>query len=363
MKDVLIVGRGLAATVLMHRLAAGGVSFTAIGVRHLSRSSEVAAGIWNPVVFKRLTKSWMAESLIPFLEDFYTACSQRLGVELITARELIKPFGEDQEKDLWIKKSKNELSEFLDETMYAADDPALRHFKLSHGYGKVKKAGNLNMQAFLNHSEAYFLQQIVDEVFDYSQLKMDAGAVHYKSHTAKHLVFCEGYRVAQNPFFHWIPLKPAKGEVLTIHAPELRLRDRIFNRNGFMMDLGEQCYKVGATYEWDRLNNDATTEGKNELLSKLGKMVDGSYRILSHEAGIRPSSIDRRPIIGPHPVHANLHVFNGLGTKGVMLAPYLADNFVHYLLNAGPLFPESDVKRFYPLYESAQNPKTQTHRS
>ncbi|MCW3075505.1 MAG: dependent oxidoreductase [Bacteroidetes bacterium] len=83
-------------------------------------------------------------------------------------------------------------------------------------------------------------------------------------------------------------------------------------------------------------------------------MISSEYQILKHEAGVRPSSKDRRPIVGPHPLHSNMHVFNGLGTKGVMLAPYFANNFVLFYLQKQPLNPEINIKRFYNLFKSEE---------
>jgi glycine/D-amino acid oxidase-like deaminating enzyme len=86
------------------------------------------------------------------------------------------------------------------------------------------------------------------------------------------------------------------------------------------------------------------------LKSKLNSLINCNYNIISHLAGVRPSSIDRRPIIGAHPEYKNLFVFNGLGTKGVMLAPYFSENFVNFYLKNEPLMDDVNVKRFYSNY-------------
>jgi len=90
------------------------------------------------------------------------------------------------------------------------------------------------------------------------------------------------------------------------------------------------------------------------LRDKLNSLITCPYTVISHQAGIRPSAADRRPIIGPHPEFSHLFVFNGLGTKGVMLAPYFANNFVHFYLQNQEIVPDVHVKRFYPLYENWQ---------
>ncbi|MBK7816373.1 MAG: FAD-binding oxidoreductase [Sphingobacteriaceae bacterium] len=84
----------------------------------------------------------------------------------------------------------------------------------------------------------------------------------------------------------------------------------------------------------------------------MAGLIKVPYNVLEHKAGVRPSTLDRRPIIGQHPLHKNLFVFNGLGTKGVMLAPYFSKKFVHFYLNKEALDAEVDVKRFYSKFNN-----------
>jgi hypothetical protein len=351
MKDFIIVGRGLAAHVLMHAFAEHNISYTCIGSEQLSNCSRVAAGIWNPIVFKRSTKSWLADALIPSLNVFYGRCEQLFGEQIITQRPIIKPFTENQEQVLWYKKAKHELQEFISEDIFSAVSEDFVHCIVPNKYGLVKQSGNLNVPLFLDLSTAYFKDQIVNDMFDYRRLKISTDKVVYDNVEAKQIIFCEGYRVKDNPFFGWIPLKPAKGEVLTIKAPELKFKNAVFNKNGFLMDVEAGVYLAGATYAWDDLSELPTEKGLLELNQKIKTMIDCDYDVLKHEAGIRPASIDRRPIIGAHPNYKNLFVFNGLGTKGVMLAPYFAKNYVNFYFQKEALNPDVDVKRFYHFYD------------
>jgi glycine/D-amino acid oxidase-like deaminating enzyme len=47
-----------------------------------------------------------------------------------------------------------------------------------------------------------------------------------------------------------------------------------------------------------------------------------------------------------HPEHDQLLVFNGLGTKGVMLAPYFANKMARFTLKDEPLPEEVNISRF-----------------
>ena len=347
MKDFIIVGNGLSALVLAHRFFQKGISFALVGNSELSSCSRVAAGIWNPVVFKRMSKSWLAEELLQELNEFYSTCEKQLNTKFVTRRPIIKPFVEEQEKVLWQKKAKTDLQAFIDEHIYEDVPNEFQNCKISNGFSYIKESGNVDVKLFLEHSLRFFYKDVLNETFDYTALQNHDLGISYKTIHAKNILFCEGYLVKDNPYFSWLPLKPVKGEVMTIHTTHLRFKNSIFNKNGFLLDIGSDCYKVGATYNWSDVSENTTETGLEELKTKLKEMSEVPYQLMKHEVGVRPSSIDRRPIIGPHPVLSNYYVFNGMGTKGVMLAPYFAKKFVLFFLQKETLPHEVNVSRFY----------------
>lgn len=343
--DFIIVGQGLAGSVLAISLIKAGFKVCVVDEPKLSLSSRVAAGIWNPVVFKRLTKSWLADELVPELMDFYTCFELEANSVLIQHRHIIKPFTEEQEKNLWLKKAQSE-NEFLDEQTY--ENLSVTAQQNIASYSKVLRAGNLDVIQFLEQAKKYIQAKghFIEERFDFGQLKNADSTIHYQSVFSKNIVFCEGYLMSQNPFFSWTPMKPAKGEVLTIDCEGLKLENDILNKGIFIMPLGNHTYKVGATYEWESLDDVPTEKRKLELEQKLAAVIQTPYTVIKHEAGVRPSVIDRRPVVGKHPELNNYFVFNGFGTKAVMLAPYFAKQFVGYIKHSSPIHPEVDIQRF-----------------
>ena len=350
MVDIIIVGRGLAAATLMHAFHRNGVTFTAIGTESISRCSRVAAGIWNPVVFKRMNASWMASELVSALMEFYGHCEKTLRTRLITPRQIVKPFTEEQEKDLWMKKGSGELEPFLVETIQY-NTAGLEGLKIPNGYGLVESAGNLDVKAFLDHTSNFFRDRIRDEIFVHAKLETGPQKVTYNDIEAKAVVFCEGHLAVRNPFFDWLPFAPAKGELLIVRSEELHFKQRVFSRDGFLMDLDDHRFVLGATFEWDKLDDLPTEKGLKQLTQKMKRMTSRPFEVESHLAGVRPSTADRRPFVGRHPRYHNVYVFNGLGTRGVMLAPYFAGKFVLFFLKNESLAQEADVSRFYRLYE------------
>lgn len=344
-KDVIIIGQGIAGSVLAMSYIKLGYSVLVIDNSELSQSSKVAAGIWNPVVFKRLTKSWLADELVSELIFFYQWAETILNKSFVHHRSIIKAFGEEQEIKFWCKKAETD-NPFLDSELYT--NLRIDENTTIENYSKVLQAGYINLPIFLNETKKYLKYNncFLDEIFDYKALTHTTEGVNYKGISAKRIVFCEGYNLSQNPYFNYIALKPAKGEVLTIKCEHFMWQESIINKGFFILPLGGNLYKVGATYEWNELNDIPSEERKLELCKKLEALISVPYQIIKHEAGVRPSSNDRRPIIGAHPEFKNYFIFNGLGTKGVMLAPYFALQLINYTENNDGLNSEVDVKRF-----------------
>ena len=128
-------------------------------------------------------------------------------------------------------------------------------------------------------------------------------------------------------------------------APELDL-DVIINTSVFILPLSDSIYKVGATYHWNDKTNTPTEEGKQELLDKIKEILTCDFEIIEHFAGVRPTVNDRRPLIGTHNQHKNIHILNGLGTRGVMLAPSMALDLYNCIENGKPLDKTIDIARY-----------------
>ncbi len=284
------------------------------------------------------------EELLPEMRRFYAKAEQKLGQSFLRDRKITKLFTELQEEQLWQKKAKNELSYYLEANIYTS------HPVTGNNYSQVLQCGNLNLPLFLQTVRHYFEVQkaYIEEQADYSQITINGSGCRYKDIEAESMVFCEGWRNSLNPWFNYIPLKPAKGETLTIHCHGLQIED-VLNKGIFIMPLGDARFKIGATYEWSSLTDEPSEAGKLELQQKLNQLMDLPYTILQHEAGVRPAVIDRRPIIGSHPRHHNLYIFNGLGTKGVMLAPWCATQLLQFTEQGKAVPAEIDVERFRPL--------------
>lgn len=346
MLDYIIVGQGIAGSVIAYSLLKRNKKFMVIDEDADSSSSKVAAGLYNPVVFKRLVKSWKADELIPFADTFYSDAEKDLEKRFYFKKKIIKIFSDEEEINFWRKKSKEEVEEYLSGEIKKDFFPNEVNNPL--GCAEVLNSGYLNVLAFLSAIKEELISRnfYQNEIFDHSNLQIQREIVIYKGINAKHIIFCEGYKAIHNPFFPELNFKLTKGELLTVHIPNFNV-DEVINKGVFILPLGNNIFKVGATYEWNEINEQTTDKGKEELVEKLKKVITDPFEIIEHKAGIRPTVNDRRPIIGLHPDNSSLAIFNGMGTKGVMLAPYFADQLINHIEEGLPLDKEADVKRFY----------------
>lgn len=343
--DFIIVGQGLAGTLLAFELMEAGFSVQLIDSPSYQKASAVAAGLINPVVFRRLTKSWLIDDLYPQLEDTYDRLAELLGQQIYFPMKIRKVFGLG-EADFWQKKAEaDSLSNYLQATPDWSAYPGL---KLEQGSGWVEKAGRVDLELLVGGFRQYLLNRgLLHECnFDYAKLELTNNGVRYENLQATRLIFCEGHRAAQNPFFRSIQFKHTKGEVFRLEASDYQA-GFILNKAFFLMPVGGQQFRMGATYDWNNLDEMPTEQAREELCAKLEQVFTGRYRILQHEAGIRPTTHDRRPVMGMHPEHPRLGIFNGLGSKGCMLGPYFARLFaVSFRDGAAPNFPEVSLNRY-----------------
>jgi glycine/D-amino acid oxidase-like deaminating enzyme len=344
--DFIIVGQGLAGSILALELLKQNKTVLVIDKPEMSQCSRVAAGIYNPIVFKRLTQSWMADKILPTMFEFFADAEKLFNTKLIHQTKIARVLSSEQEETAWKKKSVNELSDFIDGEIHPAEN---EYEFLNNNYGFVTEAGFADVPGFLGHTRKYLEQHnaFLEEIFSYNDVVVSENEIRYKNFTCDKLIFCEGHLATQNPFFKELKFKPAKGEVLTIYCEELKTTS-IINKDFFILPLSEaHCFKVGATYNWLDFTDNTTEEAKQTLIEKINLVIPFPYKIIKQQAGVRPSTIDRRPVMGFHSTHKNVGIFNGFGTKAVMLAPYFSKHFCNFIFLNQELFLDVDVKRFY----------------
>ena len=347
--DFIVVGQGLAGSILADHLLQSGRTVLVIDQPKFSNSSRVAAGLYNPITGRKMVKTWNGDALFDYLIPYYKDLEARLGANFLIEMPIYRPFISIEEQNEWMGKSAD--TDYSSYVRKMFDSPAYpSHLNDPYGGILLDKCGYLDTTVFLESYRKYLNEMncLSEEHVDSSQIKLNADSVSYGRHSAQKIIFSDGQLLTKNTFFNWLPIRPVKGEVLFIRVKESI--DVIYNRGVFVAPIGNGICKVGSTYNHHNLNNIATEEAKKELSRKLADLVKFPFEIVDQKAGIRPATKDRRPFVGVHPEHKQVGIFNGLGAKGVSLAPYYANQFVEWLTEKGVIDPEANIRRFFSLY-------------
>jgi glycine oxidase len=346
--DYIIVGQGLAGSALALNLIAQGKKIQVIDLPTENNCSRVAAGLYNPITGMGIVETWLAKEIFSELNHFYLAAEKKLGAKFLFPKLLYRPFQSAQEQNNWMAKTADKgVSQFV-EQVYTNQHYA-DVVKNPFGGILLRQSGHLDTTTFLLAVQHFLIanENYLAEKFEPNQLVIEPQTVLYKNLRAKKIIFCTGVDTL-HPYFHWLPIRKLKGETLTI---ELTAQpETILSKGVYIVPSKQNLFKAGATYSLADVSHAITKEAAQELTGKLDLLLINPYKIINQQWGIRPTTIDRRPILGAHPEYSNLIIFNGLGTKGVSLAPYFAKQLANWLAGQGEIQREVNINRFKPLY-------------
>lgn len=342
--DYIIVGCGLASIAFCEQLRTNNKSFVVFN-DNSQKSSLVAGGMYNPVILKRFTEVWKAKEQLEIALPVYKKIEEDLDIKIDYKLQLLRRFTSIQEQNKWFSASdKPNLETFLSTQLVKNTHSDI---DAPFGFGEVLHAGRLDTEVLITNYKKFLsnCDNLQSETFQHREIQFQSDSIHYKDFKTSQIVFAEGFGVKKNPYFKDIPLTGSKGELLTIKAPNLKI-DYAIKSSVFVIPIGNDLYNVGATYDNDDKSNAPTEKAREELLQKLKTFMKSDFEVVNHVAGVRPTVKDRRPLVGRHPKHQNLYVLNGLGTRGVMIAPYVANKLYDFIEKDASLDSEIDIERF-----------------
>ena len=350
MKHSLVVGLGLAGLAYAEQVRRAGLSFCIIdGGR--GGSSQIAAGIHNPTVLKRFSLSWNGDLFHSYALPFYEQLQSRLDSNFIHPAPIHKIFNKQSEHNDWVSALDQQgLKIFLDPKIHTNANVEVN---ATLGHGQVNHTGRVATQTLLKlFRNSLQPEELTTETFEYDKLETTAFGIQYKQITAKHIVFCEGYQMVNNPLFKKLPLIGLKGEILIIKAPSLKSKS-ILKGPIFIAPIGDDLYWAGATFERNDKTLSCTSQGRSWVEERIRKMISSDYEVIEHIAQIRPTVMDRRPLIGSHPDHLNVHLLNGFGARGVLGAPLLSKWLLDHIEGISELPTAVNLSRFESYFRQS----------
>jgi|SRR5688572_1172701 len=347
--DFIIVGQGLAGSALALQLLKRNKKILVIDRIVANSPSRIAVGLFNPITGRHMIKTWLADRLFPCLHHFYREAETLTRNRFFYPLSLYRPFSTIEEQNEWMAKSADPVYDGYIENIFTK--PTHHSAKDTFGGLLLKQCGYLDTIRYLDSVRILIKEKaiLMEESFEDEQLVVEGMSVRYKDFEAGAIIFCQG--MESNKWFKWVPVLPLKGETIRIQSAETE--NIIINRGVYAVPVNQSgAWRVGATYSWTDQTEQVTDAARRELMTKLDDLVNFKYTVSDQEWGIRPTTHDRRPILGTHPEHKVLFILNGMGPKGVSLAPYFSEILIQSIENHQSLNKDVNIERYKLLYWS-----------
>ncbi len=351
MEQLLIVGGGLAGTLLALECTERGMSFDWLTTHEIPSASMAAYGICNPVHIRNGVLAWKAEEFLETSGNAFKKWCNELKVDAYFTMPVNHLVSEEDELVQW-----RQNVEITDLWKYSNGEPQHRfHPRLSDDFIaeiRINHCFYLDMPLFIEAVRQKLKVHIIEEKIQWEELNITPQQIQYHNKNYQKVIVADGSYSTENPFWTYIPFNLCKGEVLVVKIKGLNI-DEAIHKKLMLIPLHDDVFICGATYEWKDLSFEITENGKVELMELLQVITGGKYEIeiLEQKAGVRPTMPDRRPVVGWHPQYNNVGIVNGLGTKGLMLGPMVVKNILESISNNQPILSDWDVARFNKRFE------------
>ena len=341
--DYIVVGLGIAGICMCEQLSKNGKTFIVIDNGKKGATAN-SGGVFNPTVLKRFNAAWNTSEFYPVALSFYRQLSQRLKMAFFVEMPILRIFKNVEEQNNWsVASDKRELQQFLTSDFIQNKNANINAVL---GFGKVVGTAKIDTKLLLEgyRSQLFQNNQLVEEEFQWEHFQKESEKLFYREIQAGKIIFCDGPRAMENPLFPNLAIIPNKGEYIIINAPDLNLKV-LLKGSMYIIPMGGDLYKVGATFGRDDITNEPSEMGRIEIIEKLKSMIYCSFEIVGETSGIRPTTKDRKPLIGSLKDDIRIIFFNGLGSRGFTMAPLLSEILYQNMEFGTPIPWDMDIKR------------------
>ncbi len=360
---ILIVGLGVAGACLYWRLRELGAKVTLADPNESATSSRAAAGLITPITGANFALSWRFAEIWPESLKFYQNLAALTGESFFHPLPVVRLFSSDAEAAKFTRKVAHNpfLETYLDLVFSASDAPSEllgSEVTAPHG-GFVMPGGWVNTSTLIEETRreliltaSYREQMVTSDALDLSRSTNTDHPVQWNGESFDLVVFCEGANSRHNPLFTDIPFRPAKGEFLTLKAPQASAKAIINRKGSWLAPRHNNEWRAGSSYDFERLDIEPTAQGREQILTNISTFYSGELSVIAASAGVRPIIRKSQPVAGFHADHQRtIAMLNGLGSKGCSTGPWAAGHLAHAIVNGTPLPPYLD------LAQLANNPQ------
>ncbi|MEY3853896.1 MAG: hypothetical protein RI910_2876 [Verrucomicrobiota bacterium] len=243
--DFLIVGQGLAGSLLAKALLRRGRTVHVVDDRWKSSSSQVAAGLMTPLTGRRFTLTK------DYPELFASAQARLTELGVFRPIQVYRMFVDDEQRAKGLKR-----------TECASCQPFIARVTVAQGEldngltdtfgGALMNGAWVDLPKLMADVRAELIASgsLTEATFEPADAVTSAEGVVWGQVRAGAIVYCDGYKSAERGPFKYLPWQPAKGEALTLKA-SLADKPFILNREGWALPQGQGVWRTGTNWQSD----------------------------------------------------------------------------------------------------------------
>lgn len=356
MFDCIIIGAGIAGMVTARMMIQAGMNILIIDDSQKNAASRVAAGLVNPITGKRFQVSWRYAEFLTLAKMHYDVFSEHDSEQAyLNHQSMIRLFADEKERDVF-----NAKIATLNADQYVGDmlepDTDVLHDAICNDYGgfRTLQAHVFDYARFLDASATALHKRILNAYVAPHHIESKDGFWNIHTHKGdlqtKTILFCDGWLASKNPWLFDANLQfdIVKGESCIIESIDLPETD-IISRGFAIIPIGNNQFRCAATFQWNEFTTIPTSFGAERLMQRIRSLIQCDYHILEQSAGLRPTMLHHLPFIGQHHHHQGMFMLGGLGTKGALYAPYMAQEMVNHLVKGTQFDSEMDITKHHNL--------------
>jgi len=353
--DVIVVGGGIVGTAAAYELGRSGARALLVDRADAGRATDAGAGILSPETAKRDDPGWI--ELVLAAGRHYDLLLPQLGPDTGWARcGILQLATRDSDLSAWEWVAERATGA----TEISADDaremvPVLGTVVRALHHPRAARVDGRSMCAALRRAAEQHGVEVqaasVDEVRAGSPatVLVDGREVH-----APAVVIAGGAwtRRLGKQLGVQLPVGPVRGQIAHLGVADhdtatWPIVQQVYGH--YMVPWADHRVAVGATVEDAGFAPEVTAGGVHEIMREALRVMPGLAAATLGEVrvGLRPTSIDDVPVLGPLPGVANVFVATGHGANGLLLGPISGALVADQVLAAKPRF-DLDLTPFSP---------------
>ena len=336
--DTIIVGAGLAGACAALHLSPTRQVLVLEAKQPAAGASGAAAGLVNPLMSQKAKAAWRMDAA---LDALHTTLGMAQSTDLLSRDGILRPATDAQQAPIFRAVASVRPD---NATWLTAATVQERFAGIAAPYGAllVRRGGAIAVPAFIDAMLTIAQQQGAclatgAEVVGWGT-NGDGAYVDVCFNTwtrrlyASRVILALGYGYHRHPALKALNLHPIKGQTVQVKAPAGAPHLPLAGQ-GYVVPEGDTLI-VGSSYERGFSDLRPSDKQTRLILKKAAAMLPAldEAPVLHATAGIRVTVPGTRlPMLGPLPGQERIWVFTGLGSKGLLMAPLLAQHLPAYL--------------------------------